>query len=706
MSKAFRPDDDLRRQLLEIFAGEARDELDTLSSGLVALEADPQAAVGSGKVEEMMRAAHSLKGSARAVELEPVDRISHALENLLRAEAGRTEVSGETADLGYRALDAIEAIVGAATGGPPADVNVTAICDELNEAAAEDGADSGRGAEPPPATGGMPEPPVQAAPEPEAPAGTVAAPAADRSAQSATVRVSVAKLDRLVAAVRELETARVSVEHATGVITEEAAAADLAAHEHDARAGAIREVTQGPLSRLQRAARELSDDVNQARTVPLSLAFDPLPRAVRDLARDLGRDVELKVSGGEIDVDRAVLEVIRPALVHLVRNAVDHGIEPPAMRAAAGKPETGTLSVSARSAGSQLAIEIADDGAGIDGEAVKAKAVEAGLVDAAEAAQMEYDEVIRFVLRPAFSTRDSVSEISGRGVGLDAVFEGLAALQGSVDIRSVPGSGTTVILNAPLAIAATDCIVAELGGYPLGIVLSDADRILRLEGDGAEDLQVASRRVPLAGEETMAALAPEGHGEPAFAIVVAHEHRRIALPVERVRSVLRLNTMPLPAPLPEVEMIRSAAILPDGEVLRVVDARALVAELPPPPRILLVDDSETQLERGRRLLVAAGYLVETAPDGSVALARLQEGGIDAVLTDFEMPGMDGFELVRAVRADSALADTPVVVWSASGGNELFGMARDAGADSFFMKGPEANEEVPELLLRLVSREAP
>jgi len=702
VSRAFRPDDELRQQLLEIFAGEARDELDTLSSGLVALEADPQAAVGSGKVDEMMRAAHSLKGSARAVELEPVDRISHALENLLRAESGRSEVSGEAADLGYRALDAIEAIVAAATGGPPADVNVTAICDELNEASRDDAPDSGRGAEPPPETGGTPPPPSA----PAEPRATAPGAPADRPAQNATVRVSVAKLDRLVAAVRELETARVSVEHATGVITEEAEAADLASHQHDARAGAIREVTQGPLSRLQRAARELSDDVNQARTVPLSLAFDPLPRAVRDLARDLGRDVDLKVSGGEIDVDRAVLEVVRPALVHLVRNAVDHGIEPPAMRAAAGKPEAGTLSVSARSAGSQLAIQIADDGSGIDGDAVRAKAIEAGLVDPAEAAQMEYDEIIRFVLRPAFSTRDTVSDISGRGVGLDAVFEGLAALQGSVDISSVPGTGTTVTLNAPLAIAATDCIIAELGGHPLGIVLSDAERILRLDG-GDEDLQVAGRRVPLAGEETLAALAPGGHGEPGFAIVIAHEGRRIALPVGSVTSVLRLNTMPLPAPLPEVEMIRSAAILPDGQVLRVVDARALVAELPPPPRILLVDDSETQLERGRRLLVAAGYLVETAPDGAVALARMQEGGIDAVLSDFEMPGMDGFELVRALRSDSTLAGTPVVVWSASGGNELFATAREAGADAFFMKGPEANAEVPETLLRLIgSRPAP
>lgn len=703
MSKAFRPDDELRQQLLEIFAGEARDELDTLSSGLVALEADPQAAVGSGKVEEMMRAAHSLKGSARAVELEPVDRISHALENLLRAEAGQTEVSGETADLGYRALDAIEAIVAAATGGPPAEVNVAAICDELNEAAGDGEGIGGRGAQEPPSTG-TPGEPVVKAPEEPAPA----KPAGESPGQNATVRVSVAKLDRLVSAVRELESARVSVEHAAGVLTEAAEEADLAAHEHDVRAGEIREITQGPLGRLQRAARELSDDVNQARTVPLSLAFDPLPRAVRDLARDLGRDVELKVSGGEIDVDRAVLEVIRPALVHLIRNAIDHGIEPPAMRAAAGKPETGTLSVSARTAGSQLAIDIADDGSGIDGDAVIAKAIEAGMVDAAEAAQMDYDEIVRFVLRPAFSTRDSVSEISGRGVGLDAVFEGLTALQGSVDITSVPGKGTTVTLNAPLAIAATDCIVAEIGGLPVGIVLSDADRIIRLdEGEEPSYVQFGARRVPMAGRETIAALAPAGRGAPRFAIVISAEMRQIALPVEAIRSVLRLNTMPLPSPLPEAELVRSAAILPDGDVLRIVDARALVSELPPPPRILVVDDSETQLERGRRLVVAAGYLAETAGDGAAALEMLRSGGFDAVLADFEMPEVDGFAMTKEIRRDPELQDLPVVIWSASGGNELFGLASEAGADAFFMKGPEAQEKVPDTLQRLLSaREEP
>ena len=703
MSKAFRPDDELRQQLLEIFAGEARDELDTLSSGLVALEADPQAAVGSGKVEEMMRAAHSLKGSARAVELEPVDRISHALENLLRAEAGQTEVSGETADLGYRALDAIEAIVAAATGGPPAEVNVAAICDELNEAAGDGDGIGGRGAQEPPPTGTPDEHAVKA-PEEPAPA----KPAAEPPGQNATVRVSVAKLDRLVSAVRELESARVSVEHAAGVLTEAAEEADLAAHEHDVRAGEIREITQGPLGRLQRAARELSDDVNQARTVPLSLAFDPLPRAVRDLARDLGRDVELQVSGGEIDVDRAVLEVIRPALVHLVRNAMDHGIEPPAMRAAAGKPETGTLSVRARTAGSQLAIDISDDGAGIDGDAVIAKAIEAGMVDAAEAAQMDYDEIVRFVLRPAFSTRDSVSEISGRGVGLDAVFEGLTALQGSVDVASVPGKGTTVTLNAPLAIAATDCIVAEIGGLPVGIVLSDADRIIRLdEGEEPAYVQFGARRVPMAGDGTIAALAPGGRDAPRFAIVISAEMRQIALPVEAIRSVLRLNTMPLPSPLPEAELVRSAAILPDGDVLRIVDARALVSELPPPPRVLVVDDSETQLERGRRLVVAAGYLAETASDGAAALEMLRGGEFDAVLADFEMPEVDGFEMTKEIRSDPELRELPVVIWSASGGNELFGLASEAGADAFFMKGPEAQEEVPDTLQRLLSaREAP
>ena len=694
MSKAFRPDSDLTRELLAIFAGEARDELDAISTALGALEADADGAISAGRVEEMMRAAHSLKGGARAVELEPVDRIAHALETLLTGAAERRDFGGETADLSYRAIDAIDAIVAAASGGPAADVNVAALCEELAAEQDDDGDEPDQkpvADEPKPAD---PEPAEQAT-------GASGRPAAS---QDATVRVSVAKLDSLIGAVRELESARVGIEHAAEQLTAVAEAADLEAREYDARAGAIRDATEQPLARLQRATRELSEDISRARTVPLSLAFDPLARVVRDLARDLGREVQLEISGGSIDVDRAVLEVIRPALVHLIRNAVDHGIEAPATRAAAGKPEQGTITVSARARGSQLTIEMADDGSGIDGERVKSRARELGLLDERAAASIEYEELIRFVLKPAFSTRETVSEISGRGVGLDAVFEGLAAFQGSVDISSSLGVGTTITLRSPLAIAAIDCLVAELGDDPIGIVLSDAVRIVSLEGqpDDATAIELDGRRVPLVSPDVTAELAPAGHERARFAIALEQDARLVALPVNEIRSVLRLGTMPLPKPLPATDLIRSAAILPGGEVLRMVDARAMIATLPPAARVLIAEDSATQRERARRALTRAGYIVEVAEDGRTALEALTDSEFDALLSDYEMPEMNGLELIAAVRGSEQLAGLSIVLWSASDDASLAFQASDAGADAFLEKGDDAEPAMLESLQRLLS----
>jgi chemotaxis protein histidine kinase CheA/CheY-like chemotaxis protein len=684
VTRAFRPDDELRRELLQLFAAESRDEVEVISSGLVALESDAAGAIGAGRTDEMMRAAHSLKGGARAVELESVDRLAHALEGLLKAAGDRGAFDGETVDLAYRALDGIEGIIAAATGGPPAEVNVTGLTDELQTAIT--GLPGGRPAptEPSPRSAApAPAPAPEALPEPTGPS--------PLGQPDATVRVRVSKLDGLMAAVRELEAARVGVEHATGILTERAEADDLKAREYDVRAGNIRETTAAPLTRLERAAREVAGEVSEARTVPLSLAFDPLPRTVRDLGRDLGREVELTTSGGEVDVDRAVMEVLRPALVHVIRNAIDHGIESPAARAAGGKDEKGRVTVTGRTSAGLLEIEVADDGAGIDADAIRRSAISRELITAEEADALPYAELIEFVTRPGFSTRDKVTEISGRGVGLDAVNEGLGSIQGTLGITSIPGSGSKVTMTVPLAIAATEVIVAELGGLPIGISLSDAARIVALEGPSDETIEVDGAPVPCCSDTTLEALAPHGRGEATCAIAVEVGGRRIALPVERLRTVQRLSTMPLPEPLPRVSLIRSAAILPDGDVLRVIEVRTLIEDLPPPPVVLIADDSAAWLERARRHLANHGWRVETAPDGRIALAMLGEGNFDALLTDVEMPGHDGIELTDMVRKDSELADIRVVVWSASA-EDAGPAALAAGADAFLIKEPGAEDD--------------
>ena len=697
MSRAFRPDDELRRELLSLFAGEARDELDTLSSGLVAMESDSETAISAGRFDEMMRAAHSLKGGARAVELEPVDRIAHALEDLMKAASEGTGFDGETVDIAYRALDGIEAIIAAATGGPPAEVNVSAICDELRaaagEAAGEGESDRPPGNEAPVPPPGPEQPPTDRPATPEEPSPGV--PGGQAAAAESTVRVKVSKLDRLMASVRELETARIGVEYATSRLTEAAEREDIETRQYDRRSGAIRDATAGPLGQLQRAAREVAEDVAEARTVPLSLAFDPLPRTVRELGRDLGRKVELDVTGGEIDVDRSVMEVLRPALVHVIRNAMDHGIEPPAVRSAAGKPEQGKIDVRARSRGGRLEVEVTDDGAGLDADRIREKAIQAGLVSPEDAAALPYEEIVSFVTRPGFSTREKAGEISGRGVGLDAVQEGLASIQGGLEISGVKGSGTTIRMSVPLAIAATEVIVGRLGGHPVGFPLVETDRILELDDPSAGEVDHGGVMIPLSSARTIERLAPNGPGEVRYAVIVRGSGRRIAVPIEELVGVSRLSTMPLPDALPPVDLFRSVAILADGTVLRLLDSQTLTEDLPPAPRLLIADDSAAWLERGRNWFTEAGWEVATAPDGRAALGILAEGDFDALLTDVEMPGLDGIDLAGKVRAgEGGRTDIPVVVWTASAGEEAGPAALAAGADAFLTK--EAGNEAAAL----------
>lgn len=370
---------------------------------------------------------------------------------------------------------------------------------------------------------------------------------------------------------------------------------------------------------------------------------------------------------------------------------MDHGIEPPAVRAAAGKPEDGVISVRARSGGGRLEVEVADDGAGLDAERIRDKAIASGLLSSEDAASLSYEDVISFVTRPGFSTRDSAGEISGRGVGLDAVQEGLASIQGSLDISGVKGAGTVFTMNVPLAIAATELIVARLGGHPIGFPLVETDRILELDDPGDDRVEMGGAAVALVTPETLSRIAPGGASEPRYAVVVRSTGRKIAVPVEELIGVSRLGTMPLPDLLPPVDLIRSVAILANGSVLRLLDTHTLVEDLPPAPRLLVVDDSAAWLERGRNWFTEAGWEVLTAPDGRAAQGLLAEGMFDALLTDVEMPEVDGIELTRRVRAGEAgRADIPVVVWTASAGDEAGPAALSAGADAFLAK--EAGNE--------------
>jgi two-component system, chemotaxis family, sensor kinase CheA len=397
---------------------------------------------------------------------------------------------------------------------------------------------------------------VQAKIAPEPPA-----PRAPARKVSATVRIDADRLDQLMQLMGELVAHRAQVESLAAL----------------AEVPGLPEAMQD----LTRTSDELQALVMQTRMIRVESVFLRFPRLVRDLSAQLGKQVELVLMGTDTQLDRAVVEALGDPIVHLVRNSLDHGLERPEERVAAGKPATGTLEIAARHAGGEVVITVRDDGRGIDPAKVSAKAVAHGLLAAADAASVDAARAVELLFHPGFTTAERTSELSGRGVGMDAVRTAIRELGGDVELVSEPGAGTTVSIRLPLTLAIVSALQVESRGTPFAIPLERVDRTLRV-GDHAVR-SVAGRRmlvlrdgaVPLA--DLAEALGHEPGGADASAVVVHAADGRVALAVDRIVGRRELVTRPLPAALGDRAGVSGGAVLPDGADALIVDCDAIAA---------------------------------------------------------------------------------------------------------------------------------
>jgi two-component system chemotaxis sensor kinase CheA len=402
-----------------------------------------------------------------------------------------------------------------------------------------------------------PEPAAAAGPEPDRPA------AAPRKA-AATVRVDAERLDQLMHSMGELVVHRTLVESL-------AAQADV-----PGLSQAMQELT--------RSSQALQAMVMQVRMIPVDAVFMRFPRLVRDLSGKLGKDVELELVGKETELDRTVVEALGDPLVHLIRNALDHGLEPPADREAAGKPAAGTLEISARHAGGNVVIEVRDDGRGIDPVKVGTRAVERGLIAAEAAATLDVKGAAELLFQPGFSTAEVASDISGRGVGMDAVRTMIRELGGEVTLTSEPGQGTTAQIRLPLTLAIVAALLVEAGGQPYAIPLDRVERTLRLADQTVRS--VAGRRMLVLRDGVLPVLdgASALGGAPAadadHAVIVRGQDRRLALAVTRLVGQRELVTRPLPAAVADSAAVSGGAVLSDGRIALIVDCDAVDASGP------------------------------------------------------------------------------------------------------------------------------
>lgn len=703
------------------FVEEARDHLNRLNDGLAMLESGSSDAEG---INAIFRSAHTVKGSSRMLKLTTITETAHKLEDVLGAlRDGSLQFSPQLGQLLYRAVDHLAALIDKlAESGDGASLPPTnaALCDALTQAAggASAAAPISLPANP---TGEVVKeaPPVVLPTSTFEPAPAVApAQLAEPKLKTAdTVRVKLAKLDELIKLMGEVVSSHARMRQRL---------VDIHALERELGAS----LGEAAAAQLHRFAKMLKDDVQAQevlmdelhdksllmRMLPLAIVFEPAARLVRELARSVDKQVECVVSGAEIELDRQIIDKLSDPIIHLIRNGIDHGIESPEARVSAGKPAQGRLRLSAHQDGGWVVIDIADDGGGIPVAAVRDKAVKKGLLTAEKAAALTDQEAIDLIFQPGFSTSNIITDLSGRGVGMDVVKQTIIdEMQGVVSVETQPGAGTTFSLRLPLSLAVMRVLLVEVDGLPFGFTAQYVSELLRLPHEAL--MSVAERNaviirnefvpvVPLAEllrvpATTQITRDDRKHGLLLAVLRVRNE--KVAVQVDELLDERDMVIKPLPEHMRRLPMVSGMVITGKNELVSVLHAPALLelarsvrgqavrAEASSHAgenhyRVLVVDDSLNTREIEKDVLEAYGYQVTLAEDGLDGLRKAMDGEYDAVLTDVEMPNMDGFTLTAQLRQEEKYRHTPIVIITSREKEEDKRRGVQVGADAYIVKG--------------------
>lgn len=534
----------------DLFVSEARNHLSAFGELIVQLE---KSAADPGAIDELFRHAHSMKGMAATMGYEQIVALAHTMENQLsRVRSGELQLQPAIADLLLEGSDALASLVSwvESDSGTPEDT--TGLIGRL---AAFD-----TSAEAPPAYKTKPAHEMAEAP----PSSADAAPHQFRQTDSfKSIRIRTETLDHLVNITGELITNRYRL---AGAISQADAAG---CHE--------------PLHQLTGLLRALRDEVFKARMLPFSIIAERFPRLVRDLARKQGKEVDFQLAGKEIELDRGILEEIAEPIIHILRNAVDHGLETAAERIAAGKPAAGKVTLTVQRDQDHVEITIADDGRGMDPERLKLKAVERGVISPEQSAQMTTQDAYQLICAAGFSTASTVTDISGRGVGMDAVREAVQALVGVLTIHSGSGRGSRFVMRLPITVSIINALIVQCGQFELAFPLNAVVRTMELkraealENTGSPNIIVDGKQIPLRSLRQALGLPATAEAEGALTPVVVCDvgGTKLAFSVGRISGQQEIFVRPLRSPLSRLRGVSGATITGDGRVLFIADVSAL-----------------------------------------------------------------------------------------------------------------------------------
>lgn len=732
----------------ELFRMEVETQCAALTESLLELEREPHS---PSHLESAMRAAHSLKGAARLVGREQAERVAHSTEDILEAaRGGKITLESATVDL---LLGGVDLLGRASAQIQPAakealQSDVTAYIQAL-ESVTQNGELS---------PSDFSRPPQSAEPRPDGETSSDFR----REDDSRMVRVSAQHLNQMLALAGEalVRAREISVMRSNllrtrklagdiGRILESLGETDVQGPAEikiaDARSKNLqyqealeshRLTLDAFDQRLSSVSHRLYDQVLASRMRPFSDGLQGIRRQARDLARSLGKDVRLVVNGETTPVDRDVLQRIESPLTQILRNMLDHGLESPEERAASGKTAQGRIEISAIHSGGRLFISMSDDGRGVDVDRVRTVAVSRGMTTAELADRMSRDEVLAFLFLPGFTLRDTVTDLSGRGVGLDIVHTSVKQLGGSVSIASEVGTDTSFRLELPIARSVVRAIIFEVSGEAYAIPLARIVSVLRTERsavvstEGRDHIIFADIQLALVSAQEVLAVrpSPAAQEDSLAVLVLGDSGQKYGLVVDALGGEQEIVIRELDARLGKIADVNAGAILSDGRPVLVLDVDDIMRSISVlasggrishiasdaardgqgvsrARRILVVDDSLTVRETERKLLESAGYAVDVAFDGMEGWNAVRSGVYDLVITDVDMPRMDGIELVRLIRSDTRTQALPVMIVSYKDRDEDRRRGLEAGADFYLTKASFHDETLLRAVVDLIGGQA-
>jgi two-component system chemotaxis sensor kinase CheA len=752
--------DELQKRLLVTFRIEADEHLKAMMLGLLALEKAPAGSETTSIVEVIFREAHSLKGAARAVNLITIESICQSLENVFAVlKNGRLEISVSLLDLLHQAINGLGMLLASEPDSSVAPPRIIAeLTRQLEQAAS--GATLGS--------------PAKKVPEVVTSVPHMLSVALGQTV--GTVRIPTSKLDSVMRQVEELLSPRLAARERTFALRD--TAVSLAAWKkarmqiQPALRCIERSVARGAglsgsankhnelqkvldyldeerlfittlenrLAKLNKSASHdqrtlvsmtdsLLHDVKKMQLLPFASLLEILPHLVRELSREQGKEVELVIHGSDIELDRRMLEELKDPLIHLLRNAIDHGIETPDRRVASNKSVHGTvtLTISQQDSG-KVAIQLADDGAGIDGERVKAAARKFGMLSTEDDEDLNERDVLALVFKSGVSTSPIITDVSGRGLGLAIVWEKVEHLGGSISIQSHPGSGTTFHIVLPLSMATFRGVLVRVGEQLCVIPATGVERVARVAMheirtvENRETIMLDDKVISLVGLRDileMSASAVSDQAAHAPVVILGQNAVHIAFRVDEIFGEQEILVKSLGPQLIRVRNIAGATMLGTGRVVPVLNVadllKSAVTHAVTPlassaseqsvtgvkQSILIVEDSITSRSLLKHILESAGYSVTTAVDGMDGYTTLKTAAFDLVVSDVEMPRMDGFDLTAKIRADRQFAELPVVLVTALESREHRERGIDVGANAYVVKSSFDQSNLLEIIQRLI-----